>query len=666
MVKNFANLFVFGLLTLLSSCETPHKYHPERFTRVIMEPEYMDAHITAGRRKGDEFSALEKYVDSRRFYLKEKKLPEPADDKQLVDKTRNFEKQLNHQREESLNDEFRTIESQDEITDLKKKDKLNLLFLFLALCITATAIIISFLKWRYWKRTAKSVLQLTDLNNQINSQNNLLERSIKLLDMSQNLSKTGGWEYNLKTKDVFLTRQAYSLYDLDLYFTPTWGTLRALFNDEEKRVLTAIALSTIKRKEQLQIETEIFTESKERKWVRIIAEPLLEDNAVVGSIGAIQDITLEKQAEKMQEDLTEHLQTLITSLEDIILEVDGCKVFKNVWVSDDQQLFMPKSKILGKSIMEVFGPMADLFAKPIEKVLETETTVEIEYKHQDPSVNKWYKAKTTLINKNDDPAHCRIIVSVQDITARKLQDMALKEAKDKLEESNQHKDRIMQVLVHDLRSPLSGIHSVSSAMLKKNNYTVSDREMLSAINDTSLFLFKMVNDLVGINLNNENRMLKKEETDLLLLAQQTIQILQFKANEKRQTIELLMDEQVFALIDSQKIQQVLNNLINNAIKFSSSGSVVTVTAKHEGAIMRMSVSDRGIGVPHELKHKVFDVFTEAKRYGTNNEQPLGLGLSICKQIIEAHGGKIWLQSEMGQGTTFFIEIPDAVVRVASR
>jgi signal transduction histidine kinase len=319
-----------------------------------------------------------------------------------------------------------------------------------------------------------------------------------------------------------------------------------------------------------------------------------------------------------------------------------------------------------KSFLNLYaGVDRDLFLKHVKNAIDQKIPFDIELNYQSEGGSEiWHMERGVPVIK--DGAVVLLRGTVMDITTSKIAEHQLRSAKKYLEQSNLDKDRIMQVLVHDLRSPLSGIHSVSSMMLKKNSYTVSDREMLSVINDTSLFLFKMVNDLVGITLNNENRMLKKEETDLQLLVQQAIQVLRFKASEKMQTIEFSIDNQIFAFIDSQKIQRVLNNLINNSIKFSPAGSVITVVVKDEGSLLLMSVTDKGVGIPHELKHKVFDVFTEAKRYGTNNEQPFGLGLSICKQIIDAHDGKIWLETEVGKGTVFFIEIPDSVVRVINR
>ena len=550
-----------------------------------------------------------------------------------------------------------TTEQETEIALLKKKGRLTSLYLLLVSCIALMAVIIAFLVWRSGKQSKKSLLFLSGLNTRLNTENALLERSVKLLGVSQILSKTAGWEYDLSTDEIFLTNQGSQIYDLENDTVITLKKFRALLKDKDKKILDTIMVGNLKQKQQIRIEAEIITKKNEKKWVRIIADPLIKDNEVVGSIGAIQDITLEKQAEKRQQDLTAHLQALITSMEDIVIEVDGNKVYKNVWANDEKLLFLPKDKLIGKTVAEIFGPLEKAFSKPVDEALSTGATTEIKYQHLDPSINKWYKAKVTLINKADDPAQSRLVISVQDITLSAMQDMALKETKENLEQSNMAKDRIMQVLVHDLRSPLSGIHSVSGILLKKNNYSPADLEMLRVINDTSSFLFEMVNDLVGPSLITENEALRKEKTDLHPLVQQSVAVLQFKANEKRQQIHIQIEDSTYAMVDAQKFQRVLSNLINNAIKFSPENTMIRIGINSQDQRLLLSIQDQGIGIPAELKDKVFDVFTTAKRFGTNNEQPFGLGLSISKQIIEAHKGKIWFDSVPDEGTTFFIEIP---------
>jgi len=135
-------------------------------------------------------------------------------------------------------------------------------------------------------------------------------------------------------------------------------------------------------------------------------------------------------------ELTAHLQTLITSLEDIVFEIDGHQVFKNVWVSDPAMLFMPKEAFLGKSIADVMGPLSDTFTHPVNEAIRTGTVQEVTYKHIDPAINEWFRVRIKPVVKDKDPRKYILVLSIQDITRQKLSELALEETKRQLETRN--------------------------------------------------------------------------------------------------------------------------------------------------------------------------------------------------------------------------------------
>jgi two-component system, OmpR family, sensor histidine kinase VicK len=158
--------------------------------------------------------------------------------------------------------------------------------------------------------------------------------------------------------------------------------------------------------------------------------------------------------------------------------------------------------------------------------------------------------------------------------------------------------------------------------------------------------------------------LEKEWVDINALLSSCINLLRFKANEKKQTITLTIPDTPLSLyINKEKIWRVINNLVINAIKFSNSGSVIEVTTARDKYQLRIAVKDSGIGIPDNMKNKVFDMFTDAKRYGTAGEKSFGLGLSICQQIIEDHDGTISFESEENKGTTFVVSLPIDGIRI---
>lgn len=131
-----------------------------------------------------------------------------------------------------------------------------------------------------------------------------------------------------------------------------------------------------------------------------------------------------------------HLESLIIALEDIIFEVDGNQVFKNVWIHDESLLFMPRENFLGKKIIDVMGPMAKVFTALFNNVLRTNQKKEIIYRHLDPNVNQWFRGRVKIVKRSAEPENCVLLLCIQDITEQHIAELALKETKERLERSN--------------------------------------------------------------------------------------------------------------------------------------------------------------------------------------------------------------------------------------
>jgi ligand-binding sensor domain-containing protein/signal transduction histidine kinase len=268
----------------------------------------------------------------------------------------------------------------------------------------------------------------------------------------------------------------------------------------------------------------------------------------------------------------------------------------------------------------------------------------------------WFRALLVLMGLALMFGYVRLRTRQLRLQERKLARLVEQRTRE-LEQSNRDKDRIMQMVVHDLRNPLSGIHRLSSMMLDYKDHLAKHKEMLELINDSSMSLFEMIDDLIEATLKNHKETVKLKETDMEVLVTQSASALEFKAREKKQEIILIAEDKLFAFVDPQKILRVLSNLISNAIKFSPNESRIVIQLNKKDNSLQISIEDHGIGIPDEIKDRVFDMFTKAKRHGTAGEEPFGLGLSICKQIVDAHGGKIWFESQSGKGTTFYFELP---------
>lgn len=235
------------------------------------------------------------------------------------------------------------------------------------------------------------------------------------------------------------------------------------------------------------------------------------------------------------------------------------------------------------------------------------------------------------------------------------QNADLHEALTALEQSQEENTQIMKVIVHDLRSPMAAAISITSILLKNEKLEPSDSELLKLLETSSINSLEMTNDLLNMNTKLED--LLKEPVEMHSLINHCVNLLKFKAAEKKQQINTDLEEVVLEG-NREKLWRVMSNLIVNAIKFSPPGAQIDIKLfKLNEQFVQVMVKDYGIGVPEELREKIFNIFTDAKRRGTSGEQPFGLGLAISKQIVEAHSGRIWLESEVGNGSTFFVELP---------
>lgn len=233
----------------------------------------------------------------------------------------------------------------------------------------------------------------------------------------------------------------------------------------------------------------------------------------------------------------------------------------------------------------------------------------------------------------------------------------LKKTLKRLESRNRDYAKMMKVMAHDLKNPIGGMVGIANLLLQEDKFSAEDREMLQLIESSGENSIEMINQLLNSGLAIENEVIKKEKTDIQHLLRQCTELLQYKADEKKQKIIFYSGGPVKIMLGKEKIWRVFNNLIVNAIKFSAKKTTIKVVLERLQKSVRIAIVDQGIGVPEADKHKIFEMFTDAKRPGTSGEQPFGIGLSISKQIIESHQGKIWLEDNPEGGTIFYVELP---------
>ncbi len=239
----------------------------------------------------------------------------------------------------------------------------------------------------------------------------------------------------------------------------------------------------------------------------------------------------------------------------------------------------------------------------------------------------------------------------------------LKKANERLKELDQLKSEFVSIASHQLRSPLTAIKGYASLLLEGSFGAVGTgvKEAIQKIFDSSMFMTRSVDDFLNVSRIEQGKMkYEMADFDVCDLAKTVVEELRPVAKEKHLTVSFSSAAggcQVHA--DAGKIKQVVENLVDNAIKYTKEGSVrVSVEKDTHARAVRLAVSDTGVGIPAEARGLLFEKFARAKNANSANVSGTGLGLYVAKQFVEAHKGKIWVESEgEGKGSTFYVEHP---------
>lgn len=227
-----------------------------------------------------------------------------------------------------------------------------------------------------------------------------------------------------------------------------------------------------------------------------------------------------------------------------------------------------------------------------------------------------------------------------------------------LAKSNRERERILKIVAHDLRDPIGGAATMVNTVVTENLPPEFEKQNLGLVEKALGNSLTLINQLLTLELGPGVVALNRQNIGLIELAEESISIMQLVASKKGQKLLLSAPTKpLFIYADRESVERVLNNLVGNAIKFSPQGETINVSLTAKERSVLVTVKDNGLGIPAEIQADIFNIFSSTRRPGTAGEKSFGLGLSICRQIVEAHQGKIWTESEPGKGATFFVELP---------
>jgi len=229
---------------------------------------------------------------------------------------------------------------------------------------------------------------------------------------------------------------------------------------------------------------------------------------------------------------------------------------------------------------------------------------------------------------------------------------------EKLTAADKEKNRFLGIVAHDLRNPLSSMRGLSQMMIEAPLEPEQQREFLDTIYRTSDEMLGLVNDLLDVAVIESGRLaLNRTDHDLVKMIQRRIRHLEPHARSKQIAVSVDAPDGQRASIDGPRFNQVVDNLVSNAIKFSPPGSVVRVALQSHDGSFNFSVQDQGPGIPESERKLLYRSFQKLSARPTGGEKSTGLGLAIVKRIVDAHGGRIDVESGPTGGTRFAVTVP---------
>lgn len=338
------------------------------------------------------------------------------------------------------------------------------------------------------------------------------------------------------------------------------------------------------------------------------------------------------------------------------------------WVNETQSRFwgIPVSRILGRTVHDVFGPDTEAQIGPLLRaVLDTgrpQIGRDFPFRYQIDGEERWsYWDFTYHPVRGAEGKAVGILVLAQEVSDRVEKERQQRERIASLEATDKLKDQFLSILSHELRTPLNAITGFGSIL---------DDEVVGPLNEIqhrylakmlsgSETLLALVDDLLDMSRIEAGKFtLAPRRMRVSEVADGVVTSLLPLAQKRGCTLlNDLPDDLPELLADPQRVNQVLTNLISNAIKFTPEAGRVRVSAQTEGRWLRVEVADTGIGIAEADLPKLFQRFSQLDMGETHRVGGTGLGLSICKALVEAHGGSIGVRSQAGTGSTFWFTLP---------
>jgi len=469
-----------------------------------------------------------------------------------------------------------------------------------------------------------------------------LRQSEHDLNRAQAVAQTGSWRLDVRHNQLLWSDETHRIFGIPKGTPMTYETFLSSVHLEDREYVDQKWTAAL-RGEPYDIEHRIIV-GDEVKWIRERAELEFDSRGLLkGGFGTAQDITERKQAE---ERIREQAQ-ILEQVHDVVICTDLEGYILSWNIGAERVYGYSAEEVLGKHISSMYkdeqskNPFYQQVIKPLLEKGSHDVEVEVPTKTGEERF-----VHLSFSGIRDSSGNVAMICGYGiDITERK-----------KLE---QLKDEFIGLVSHELGSPLTVITGCLNTVLDQAT-NLSEQEashlLRNAAKEADALTHLLGNLLELARVQAERLFLHVEPVETDIVARNVIE----KMTEQYPTYELLLDfpEELPPVdADPLRVERILYNLLDNACKYSPKGSKVRVFAKPDKDSVIIGISDQGVGIATSDREKIFQAFERIDSSVSGRGKGTGIGLLVCQRLVEAHGGRIWVKSASGKGSTFFFNLP---------
>ena len=391
------------------------------------------------------------------------------------------------------------------------------------------------------------------------------------------------------------------------------------------------------------------------KWVEMSGIKIDWDGQPA-SLNFVSDITARKQAEDALIESEKHANALIGAFPDLMFIINQQGIFID-YRADIQDLYVQTEAIIGKRIRDIMpATFADLIEEKVNRTLQNGVMQIFEYQLDMPSRGiADYEAR--MVPYGND----QVVAVVRDVTERKKAEKEVIRKNEDLVKVNAEKDKFFSIIAHDLRGPIGGFLGLTERMAEgMAEMTLDELQHIARVmKKSSSNLYSLLGNLLAWS-RMQRGLTTFDPVSLLLLPKiNEILLLPHESAEKKEiAVDISVPADLEVNADGNMLASIIRNFVTNALKFTPHGGRISISAKPvSGKLIEISISDSGVGMSRNMIENLFNLDVNTNRKGTDGELSTGLGLMICKDFIEKHGGKLIVESEEGKGSTFRFVLP---------